>query len=108
MGIKTINVNSLLQKHGQEIVDQLGKALPKSSDATRTLRQSIRFTVKPSGMAYNFQLILADYYEWVDKGRKAGKMPPVDEIVKWTAAKRSIFKQSKLPGRKGKLKQVSN
>lgn len=94
--IKTLNVKSYLQQVGKILIDALGKALPRTSDATSKLRESIRFTIRPFGMTYHFELYLADYYEYVDKGRKAGKMPPVDDIIKWIADKRFVFNKGKL------------
>lgn len=32
-------------------------------------------------------LHLEDYYQWVEEGRKPGKMPPVKSILDWVKAK---------------------
>lgn len=107
--IKTVNVQAYLEEAGKAIVDALGKALPDTSDATGALRKSIRFTIQPRGLVYHFELRLADYYEYVDKGRKAGKMPPVSSIIKWIADKKFVMKNNKLQRKTqgGKLKKVS-
>jgi hypothetical protein len=94
--IKTVNVKAYLEIAGQAIVDALGKTLPREVDASKHLRKSIKFTIKPYGLAYYFDLHLADYYQWVDKGRKPGKMPPVSEIIKWTTNKHLVFDNGKL------------
>jgi hypothetical protein len=94
--IKTVNVGSYLNQAGKVLISALGKALPRTTDATKELRQSIRFTIRPFGLTYTFELYLADYYEYVDKGRRAGKMPPVDSIIKWIADKRFVFNKGKL------------
>jgi hypothetical protein len=108
--IKTINVKAYLQTAGEALVDALGKALPETADATGALRKSIKFTIKPYGLAYHFELTLKDYYEWVDQGRKAGKMPPVSNIIKWIADKKFVMKNNKLARKTagGKLKKVSD
>jgi hypothetical protein len=108
--IKTVNVHSLLKQYGKALVDALGKALPREADATKELRESIHFVITPFGLTYRFELKLADYYEYVDKGRRAGKMPPVDSIIKWIADKRFVFNKGKLQRKTAgsKLQKVSD
>lgn len=109
MAIETIHVQNLLNDYGEKIVAALKKILPKESDASGSLRQSINFTIKPQGLTYKLQLNIADYYQWVDKGRRPGKMPPVKEIVKWTTARGGIFQKGKVSkGKKGRIKQISS
>jgi hypothetical protein len=108
MAIETVNVRKVLEAYGEKIVAALKKALPRDRDASGNLRDSISFTVKPDGLSYKFQLNIADYYKWVDKGRRPGKMPPVSEIIKWTASRQGIFQRGRLVQKKGRLKQVSS
>lgn len=112
IAIRAFNVEAYLTIAGQALVDALQAALPRESDATSALRESIRFTIQPFGLAYHFDLHLADYYKWVDEGRKAGKMPPVAKLIKWIADKKFIFQDNKLArarnDRKSKLSRVSD
>jgi hypothetical protein len=94
--IRTVNVYDYLDKAGTELVKALKTALPEKSHATSHLDTSIKFAIRPFGLTYVFELKLADYYEYVDKGRRAGKMPPVSEIIKWTTNKRLVFDNGKL------------
>jgi hypothetical protein len=117
--IRTVNVKAYLEVAGAALVDALGKALPDTVDATGALRKSIRFTIKPYGLAYHFDLSLADYYEWVDKGRKPGKLPwdkskglgdAGNVILQWIVDKKFVMRNNKLERKtKGsKLKKVSD
>ena len=70
-------LSDLLEDFGNEIIKALQNNLDsKGINASSNLRQSIDFTVKILGDNYRFQLSLEDYYKWVDKGRKTGRMPP--------------------------------
>jgi hypothetical protein len=85
------NVEMVMAKWGDGIIKALQKNLDtKNKNASSNLRQSINFQTKYFGFNLNFALHLADYYEWVDKGRKAGKMPPVDKIFNWIRNKPSV------------------
>lgn len=97
----------ILYKYGQRMVDSLGKSLDRNKDASGALRESIRFNIKILGDSYIFQLKLKDYYKWVDEGRKPGKMPPEEEIIKWVRTK-FINKASRKSGRPVTIKNVKS
>jgi hypothetical protein len=77
------SIEEVLNSFGENIVEALQKNL--SSGGASTLRDSIHFQLEFDGEKYAFTLSLADYYYWVDKGRSAGKAPPLypDVISKW-------------------------
>lgn len=108
--VKVPQVEALLNEYGQRLVAALDAALPRTADATGELRQSIHFTIRRFGISYRFELLLADYYKWVDEGRKPGKMPPRDAILKWLKDKRFVLREGRLQTKtKGsKLKKVSD
>lgn len=81
--IRFISVYDLLKLFGADFVDAIGKSLDRKKDATHKLRESIRFTTKIFSEHYTFELKMEDYYEWVDKGRKPGKFPPYNSILRW-------------------------
>lgn len=64
------------------------------------LANSVKFYFTANGDKTVFNLTMADYWEAFDKGRKAGKMPPIKPIEDWV--KRRGFK-TKLSKRKQKL-----
>lgn len=80
------SVLTVLEEFGAEIVGDIGKNIQsKDKIASGNLSDSINF-----GIDYNladgqfrFELRAADYWEDVDKGRKAGKRPDSAEIVRW-------------------------
>lgn len=74
---------SLLTSFGNKVVDALGRSLDRKKDTTGELRDSIRFQVKILGTRTLFQLMLVDYYKWVDEGRKKGKGVPVNVLKSW-------------------------
>jgi hypothetical protein len=88
------SVLTVLEEFGAEIVADIGANIkakrygPKGDSdkiASGNLSDSINF-----GIEYNladgnfrFELRAADYWEAVDKGRKAGKRPDPADIVRW-------------------------
>lgn len=97
----------ILYKYGERMLEGLRKSLPEDKDTTGDLRKSIRFQIKVLGDQYLFQLMLKDYYKWVDEGRKPGKMPPEDEIIKWVRTK-FIDKKSRKRGRPVTIKNIKS
>ena len=81
------NVRGVLNSWGEKIVTAMQNALPRSKDvegSTETLRNTIRFTYTEKGFPINFQITLADYWKYIDAGRKPGsKFPPPDVIRQW-------------------------
>lgn len=73
-----------LVKIFEETVEALRKsAEAKGLDASGVLLASIKFEPKRLGDILRFQLTMADYYQWVDEGRKPGKFPPLKAILEW-------------------------
>lgn len=80
------SVLTVLEEFGAEIVADIGKNIvSKDKIASGNLSDSINF-----GIEYNladgnfrFELRAADYWEAVDKGRKAGRRPDPADIVRW-------------------------
>lgn len=79
---------TVINKYGQIFIDEMKKRLVENdSVATRKLLQSVRFKVRIVGEIYHFEIRMEDYWKYVEDGRKAGKMPPVDSIVRWITQK---------------------
>lgn len=58
--------------------------LGKDSNASGTLSESIRISpVKFMGGDYSIEILMADYWKWVEDGRRPGKRPPISNIIKW-------------------------
>jgi hypothetical protein len=43
--------------------------------------------LKITQFGISFQLVLDDYYIWVDQGRKPGNRPPIDAILNWMSSR---------------------
>lgn len=85
----------IVQNWGNELIKQLQNNLLKNkTNASSGLSQSIepRITQPPGG--YNLSIIMEDYWFYVENGRKAGKMPPVQNIFEWIRNKRTIQVES--------------
>lgn len=100
------SIIDVLGRFGNNIQTDLIKSLDKggkfgSYNATSRLQQSIEFSVDLFGQdAYSFQLKLADYYDDLDLGRKAGKEPPLEPILEWVKVK-SVFGGMTIENQKG-------
>ncbi len=84
------DIEGVLARFGQKLQEDLRQSLDdKNKNASGNLRQSIQAvpTVSFKDGIYTYTLAMADYYEFVDEGRKAGKMPPIESLVKWVRAK---------------------
>lgn len=68
--------------------------------ATGNLIKSVRGEVVIRNDVYSAVLNVADYYKYVEWGRKrGGKMPPVSAILKWVQVKPVIARPNTLTGR---------
>lgn len=98
-------IEATIERFFTEYVEKTkGNLQASDAVASHKLSQSIRFTVKFFGFEHEYQLIMEDYYKYVDQGVKGSessakapqspfsykdKAPPVDDIMKWMA-QRSI------------------
>lgn len=68
--------------------------------ATGELINSVRGEVVIQNDTYSAVLNVADYYKYVEWGRKrGGKMPPISAILKWVRVKPVIARPNTLTGR---------
>lgn len=95
------NIEAALTKFGEDVVRLAriglgarrkakrsnGKIYWKVIDNTGTLRNSLKSDVKENPNSIELDISMADYGEWVDKGRKKGKGVPPSELLKWINSK---------------------
>jgi hypothetical protein len=79
-------------KHLKEVLERYGDLLctryqTYAPEASGRLVQSARYEVKLGDRVYEVGLWLEDYWRYVEKGRKAGKFPPIDRIREWIRVK---------------------
>lgn len=82
------NLMLALDEYGQAVKDLYQKRLlADDKKATGNLIDSVQCKIAYQGMNYVVFLELADYWKYVEDGRKAGKFPPVNKILDWIKVK---------------------
>ena len=82
--------------HLWDVLDEYGKRVQNlyqdnliraDKIATGGLLNSVEFSVVQYGRRFDVVLTLADYWKWVEEGRKPGKKPSPYAILAWVLAK---------------------
>lgn len=71
--------------------------------ASGNLIDTMSYKVNYDGRYLDITLNLADYYKYVEEGRKSGKFPPIDKIREWIRVKPVLpheMSNGKLPTQK--------
>lgn len=90
------NTKAALDKFGKYLVKEARKNLTrKKKNNTKVLYDSLDYEVKVMPNSLTFDFLMEEYGEWVDKGRRAGKMPPVSAIEKWVEQRKIQFRDNK-------------
>lgn len=77
-----------LNEFGKDYVKILIAKLKKAGkSASGALINSIDYRLKEDAKSISIEIEANDYLEWVDKGRKPGSYPPLNEISKWASLK---------------------
>lgn len=96
--IQTTNLVKQVRELGSDIVDTIKKILQSENKvATGNLIQSLDYKVIEVIGKVFLEITAADYFPFVDKGRRPGKMPPIKPIKSWMAAKGIVSKNKSLP-----------
>lgn len=91
----TINV---LEDYADLLATNYKNALIETgSVASSTLVNSVTTSVKVGTNRISVVMELADYWKWVEDGRKPGKFPPVDNIINWIQVKPIIPQPYQIP-----------
>ena len=90
------NTKRVLDKFGKYLVKESRKNLTrKKKNVTNSLYESLDYDVKAMPNSFEFDFLMNEYGEWVDKGRKAGKNPPFSPLRKWVEDRRIQFRSNK-------------
>ena len=90
------NTKRVLDKFGKYLVKESRKSLTrKKKNVTNSLYESLDYDVKAMPNSFEFDFLMNEYGEWVDKGRRAGKNPPFSAIRKWVEDRRIQFRSNK-------------
>lgn len=97
------NTQTVLEEYGQRVVEAYKAQLhSRGKHATGKLANEVTYKVRKAGTMISVVLHLADYWKYVEKGRKAGKFPPLDAIRKWIEVKPIIPR----PDKNGRLPTI--
>jgi len=90
------NTKKALEKFGKYLVKESRKNLTrKKKNVTSSLYDSLDYEVKAMPNSFEFDFLMEEYGEWVDKGRKAGKNPPFSPLRKWVEDRRIQFRDNR-------------
>lgn len=94
--MKGENTKRVLDKFGKYLVKESRKNLTrKKKNVTNSLYESLDYDFKAMPNSFEFDFLMNEYGEWVDKGRKAGKHPPFSPLRKWVEDRRIQFRSNK-------------
>lgn len=78
------NLSQALRRVGGLTVQRLVQGINENnSGASGDLEKSVSFKVKTVPKGLDLDIIMLDYWEYVDGGRPPGKRPPIDKIKEW-------------------------
>jgi len=81
----------IVQNWGNELIAQMQNRLRiNKTNATSSLSQSIEPQITGTQSGYRLTVLMEDYWQYVEEGRRAGKMPPIKNIYEWIRYKRPI------------------
>lgn len=72
----------------ERIEDNLKKSIPDAEASN--IFNSVRQEVEINGNEFRFYITAPQYWEYLDQGRNAGKMPPIKSIVDWINRKPTV------------------
>ena len=97
----------ILENYKQIIFDALSESITKNDKVARGgLIQSISINIRSFATNMVMEISMADYWKYVDRGRKKGsKMPPIDAMLKHIANRGINYKgiQNTYKNKKGQL-----
>jgi len=81
----------IVQNWGNELIAQMQNRLrANKTNASSSLSQSIEPQIKGTQSGYRLTVLMEDYWQYVEDGRRAGKMPPIKNIYEWIQNKRPV------------------
>lgn len=81
---------------GQQLIRDLTKNLLKlDKKASGELINSLDYDVLKTVNGFTLSLISADYLKYVDEGRRPGKQPPIQSMIKWVDLRHIKFRNKK-------------
>lgn len=101
------NTIKVLNDFGKLLVDEYKDNLTLNDvNASNKLYNSISYIIDVKGRTLEVSLSLAEHWKYVEKGRKAGKFPPISAIEEWIRVK-PIIPRPNTNGYLPTIKQLS-
>jgi hypothetical protein len=86
--IKWKHLRKVLDKFGKELVDTyIANLDQRSIHATHKLADSVKYELVAGERSMAIDISLAEYWKYIEYGRKAGKFPPLQSIEQWIKVK---------------------
>lgn len=86
--IKWKHLRKVLEQFGKELVDAYISNLDQRSiHASHKLADSVKYELVAGERTMAIDISLAEYWKYVEYGRKAGKFPPLRSIEQWIKVK---------------------
>lgn len=82
-------ITKILNSYGELIVDNIKQQISNAGKiATGNLINSIGFQIVVNEQQVSLEILAADYFQWVDQGRRpGGKQPPIQPLIQWISVK---------------------
>lgn len=80
----------VLDKFGNKLITEYRKELEADNISNGELYKTIDYTVSSKGGEWVVSVSLADYWKYLEYGRKPGKFPPISAIENWIKVKRIL------------------
>ncbi len=89
MNVDWRETRAVLEQYARKLIEQYRANLKEGdSFASGHLYNDINFTVRMGTSRHSVVITLADYWKYVENGRRAGsKMPPIGAIEEWIRVK---------------------
>lgn len=86
--IKWTHLAKVLDNFGKELVEvYINNLDQRSIHATHKLAESVRYEIVAGERSMAVDISLAEYWKYIEYGRKAGKFPPLQSIEEWIKVK---------------------
>ena len=74
----------------QQIADVYKRKMQQANYDPRGQLMNFNWVTEYNGTSFSLYFVLPDYWIYAEEGRGPGKMPPVDQIVKWIQFKKLV------------------
>lgn len=77
-------IKMIFTEYGEQVVEACKKILADNNvNASGKLSESFDFTIEAEDEKITLNILAEEYLKYMEQGRAAGKLPPVQSIIKW-------------------------